>query len=392
MEFAPSLSIRRLSPSGRHFFSGYYDTPLVDAGSSRLLVHETAFCEREPGPEDAATLGWLDQRSDTQEFHPLASTTAWNFQQGAFLQWVGPETERVFWNQIEPGKPLQSCSLDLRSGERRNYDRAVANLSRDGRHGLSLSFARLYDFRPGYGYAGQQDPNAETPAPEDDGIFLLDLESGASRLILSLADLARHVAEVVSGPIGKVTANHLTFSPSGERFLGLARAPIQASKGHRWGTFAFVANRDGKDLFPILPFGMISHYYWENDERLLVWSEGPDGKQLYRVTLCPGRDSRLETVDPGFFLRDGHMSLSPDGKWLLYDSYPDENREQSLFLYRMDERRGFCLGKFAVAPFATGQIRCDLHPRWNPDGRGFTFDSTHEGYRAVYACDLLGLS
>ncbi len=385
-----TLPIRRISPPGRHYFGGYYDTSLADCESARLLVHETAICDRLPTAADAATVGWIDLRSPKTEFHELGSTHAWNFQQGAFLQWVGQGNERVFWNQAEPGSPPHGCSLDLQSGELRHYDRPVANLSRDGRHGIGLSFARLFDFRPGYGYAGYGDANAHLPAPEDDGVFLLDLVSGHSRLILSLADLARYMAETIPGPIGKVTANHLTFCPSGERFLGLARAPINAPKGARWGTFAFVANRDGTGLFPILPFGKTSHYYWEDDERLLMWCDGPEGMQLYRVTIRE-QGSLLETVDTGFFQRDGHMSLSPDHQWLLYDSYPDANREQSLYLYRMEERSGFCVGKFPAMKFETGEIRCDLHPRWNPDGKGFTFDSTHEGFRAVYACDLTGM-
>jgi len=385
-----TLLIRRISPPGHHFFSGYYDTPLANRDSTRLLAHQTGFCDRLPTAADVAKVGWFDLHSPTPEFHELGTTQAWNFQQGSFLQWVGSDGERIFWNHAEGGSPPQGCLLDLRSGERRHVDRALANLSRDGSHGLSFSFARMFDFRPGYGYAGQPDPNADLPAPEDDGIFLIDLERGDSQLILPLSDLARRMADAIGGPVGKLTANHLTFCPSGERFLGLVRAPMPEPMRPRWGTFAFVANRDGTNLQSILPVGKTSHYFWEDDNRLLMWCDGPEGMQLYRVTIRK-EGSLLETVDTGFFLRDGHMSLSPDHQWLLYDSYPDANREQSLFLYRMDEHRGVCIGKFAVAPFATGEIRCDLHPRWNPDGRGFTFDSTHEGYRAVYACDLAEL-
>ena len=32
--------------------------------------------------------------------------------------------------------------------------------------------------------------------------------------------------------------------------------------------------------------------------------------------------------------------------------------------------------------------RCDLHPRWRPDGKMIGFNSVHEGYRQVYVMDV----
>jgi Tol biopolymer transport system component len=32
--------------------------------------------------------------------------------------------------------------------------------------------------------------------------------------------------------------------------------------------------------------------------------------------------------------------------------------------------------------------RCDLHPRWRPDGRMLGFNSVHEGSRQVYVIDI----
>jgi len=36
----------------------------------------------------------------------------------------------------------------------------------------------------------------------------------------------------------------------------------------------------------------------------------------------------------------------------------------------------------------TGEMRCDLHPRWSRQGTQVCFDSVHEGPRQMYVCDV----
>ena len=35
-----------------------------------------------------------------------------------------------------------------------------------------------------------------------------------------------------------------------------------------------------------------------------------------------------------------------------------------------------------------GEIRCDLHPRWTPDGRGLTIDTVPVGDRQIHLIDV----
>jgi dipeptidyl aminopeptidase/acylaminoacyl peptidase len=52
-----------------------------------------------------------------------------------------------------------------------------------------------------------------------------------------------------------------------------------------------------------------------------------------------------------------------------------------------DEAR-ISLGKFHSDEQFRGDIRCDLHPRWSPDGSTVSFDSVHEGDRQIYLVDV----
>ena len=49
------------------------------------------------------------------------------------------------------------------------------------------------------------------------------------------------------------------------------------------------------------------------------------------------------------------------------------------------------LGQVYAAPEFTGEIRCDLHPRWSPDGKCVTIDSVNNGDRQIYLADLSGI-
>ena len=90
----------------------------------------------------------------------------------------------------------------------------------------------------------------------------------------------------------------------------------------------------------------------------------------------------------GIVPSDGHCSLRPGGGWILNDSCPDEARLQSLHLVRERDLRRIELGRFYAPPEVTGQVRCDLHPRWNRDGTQVCIDSAHEGSRQMYVLEV----
>ena len=39
----------------------------------------------------------------------------------------------------------------------------------------------------------------------------------------------------------------------------------------------------------------------------------------------------------------------------------------------------------------TGDVRCDLHPRWHPDGALLTVDAVPAGDRQIYLLDVAGI-
>ena len=98
-------------------------------------------------------------------------------------------------------------------------------------------------------------------------------------------------------------------------------------------------------------------------------------------------------IGRGVLPSDGHASFSPDREWLLCDTYPrGTERLAQLMVYNIAENRNIVLGEFHHEEQFVGDIRCDLHPRWAPDGKTITFDSVHEGSRQIYLVEIPGTS
>ena len=127
----------RISVSDAQMFFGYYDLPALDAATGRHLANRVTFRDRLPTASDEAELGIITLGGDGG-FQPFARTRAWNFQQGAMLQWLGDGSGRVFYNDVKPdGHGYRGVLHDLATNQRTFTDRALANVSRDGRWGLT---------------------------------------------------------------------------------------------------------------------------------------------------------------------------------------------------------------------------------------------------------------
>ena len=74
---------------------------------------------------------------------------------------------------------------------------------------------------------------------------------------------------------------------------------------------------------------------------------------------------------------------------MVCDTYPrGPERLQELFLYDVESGARVDLGSFHADEVFTGDIRCELHPRWSPGGKTISIDSVHQGERQIYLIDV----
>jgi hypothetical protein len=377
------MDIVSLTTGPKHHFYGYYGINPWDGTVRYHLALETDFHEHRPATGDTATVGLVDRH--TGEFTPYATTSAFNLQQGSMMHWIEAGLGEEFTYNDWEGDHLVSRAVSPETGEVRTIRGAIAAVSPTAPVAIGLNFARMAHCRPVVGYANDLDPASLSHAPGDDGLWLLDLRSGESRLILSLAGVIE--ASGASDMRGMlVWFNHVLFNTDGSRILFFCRT--RPSEGHFYSSL-WTVNPDGSGLQCQIPFKTrISHFAWYDERRVLI-STDVLGEMGF-VQFTDGQQD-YQPVGVGILPRDGHACYSPDRHWILTDTSAcrqDDMLARELFLYHPQAHAKVSLGLFHADPRFTGDIRCDLHPRWSPDGRLVTFDSVHEGTRQIYLVDV----
>ena len=368
-----------------HWF-GYYDKWQFDPSDRYALGMEVDFEGRSPRPEDEIALGLIDLQ-DGDRWSEIGRTQAWCWQQGCMLQWRPGSAREVLWNAREDNAFVCRV-LDVDSGRSRTLPRAVYSLSPDGKTAVCADFRRIQDMRPGYGYAGLPDPNAGVLAPDDVGIWAQDMDTGASELIVSVAQIA-----ALPYPHGDLSAakhyfNHLLFSPDGTRFIFLHRWRFGGGPFH---TRMLTAALDGTDVRVVDDYGKTSHFIWRDPAHILAWSWHPSAESAFY--LYGDGDGQVEPVGQGAMRVNGHCTYLPGGRWVLNDTYPlGEARTQELYLYDVASDRRAELGALTAPAEYTDEWRCDLHPRANRAGTQVMVDSAHAGGRQMYLLDVSEIS
>ncbi|MEO1096138.1 MAG: hypothetical protein AAFX57_00095 [Bacteroidota bacterium] len=372
----------RITEEGKeHFFASYYGINSFSQNQRYATVLQTAIKHRLPTENDTALLGLVDL--ETLEFKAVAKTRAWNFQQGCMAHWLATNPDSlVIFNDFREGRFVAVVVNVFTLEEQKIYDRPVSAVSPDGKYAVSLNFTRLRAARDSYGYGGEgQQTDLAEAFPEDDGLFLINLATGESNLLISYAQVKAMVPALPEE--GYEYFNHTLFSRNGSKIFWLARARPERN------TTALTINTDGSGIRKCFPEGWGgSHYDWLNDDELMVTSEF-EGQQYGHILFTVGQ-SDYRRLGNGLLDYDGHGTFSPDGKWMITDTYPKNGlREQKIFLMDMETEATLSLGRYAQPEAYRKKWRCDIHCRWSSGGDIVGFNSAHSGNRQAYIFKLV---
>lgn len=367
-------NIEQISPDDDYeYFFGYYDKSPWDQSNRYMLSLRVKDTTKGTAPKETADIILFDTKNDNK-LKKISSTKTWNIQQGAMLQWLGPDySERIIYNDYINGKYC-SVILNVNTNEKKIIDKPIYSVAEDGRTALTLDFSRLHSLRPGYGYSNTEDITRKEKIPNSTAIWKIDLLNNKSKSLLSYRDFYNFERlESMEDSTHKI--NHIMINPSGTRFMVLHRWSKQGKKRTRLVT----ADLNGENLYNLNDDGMTSHCIWKSDEEILGYAHKKIEGDGYYLMQDKTQNYKHKWNELKF---DGHPSYSPDKKSVITDTYPNRSRMASVYLIEENEVRTIAK---VFAPFKyDNDFRCDLHPRWDRNGENICIDSVHEGKRGLY--------
>jgi len=387
-------------------------------------------------PGDVARVVVIDLQDGTTR--AVAETRGWDTQLGAQLQW-GETDEAIYFNDLDIRTWVPfGVRLNLASQKTERLSGTIYMLSGNGRYALSPCLRRTRITQAGYGVVVPEDNIPEYDIHED-GIFITDLASNQTRLLVSIADILQRAKPSLDTnhlPDGQFFVFHVKWNARDDRIMFVLRwMPHQAIKAarkalqyrspslKRWHRllgkirrWSSISDRPAKQAYPARQNYLITCDITGNNLHVAVgaelWARGghhpnwcPDGDHILMNLNLEGNGIRFVHMNyDGSDLHvlapncrgSGHPTMHADGFHILTDAYPtervslgdgtvpirwvDTRSDSEVALLRIDSLPRY-LGRGRI-------LRVDPHPAWDRSFRRFAFNACPNKRRGVFVADL----
>ena len=360
------VSANLIDPVGTNFF-GYYDKPCIYKGHSLYLK------------TTSTSLSYKQNMGVYVDGNKIGDTEAFNFQQGSMESWM--DENHIIYNFFD-GKQYRSKIVTLRTKEERILCAPIYSLAKNNEFALTLNFSRLAKLRKDYGYFNL--PYDELRGDDLDGIYYLDINKNEVSLYLSLDEIKAFMPkDIMVSATHKV--NHIDISPDSKKAIFLHRYFYEGKKYTR----LLMVNIETKELTLLADNEMVSHMCWVNNDLLFGYLRRKDNKDGYAFIDLKTLEEK--PFDHPYLLDDGHPTAYSD-RYIVTDRYPDYTCKSKLFLIDTLKNDVTLIGQFYSGKKYQDDKRCDLHPRFDHEGKSLTIDTVaYEDRKKVLHIDLSSL-
>jgi hypothetical protein len=371
--------IKKINNTDQESFFGYYDKSPIN-NNGQILFHRTDYRTKRT-PSAAHPIELIVANTEYNNVVLFKhKVSAYNWQQGSRAHWL--DDEFFIFNDYDSAKNIYLSRLfSIRSLKEEDVFDCPVQDSFKKDFMLSINYSRLHTLSPDYGYRNLPGlSNKDLRLTESDGIWLVNLTSKKQALLYSLHEISALGENNRFSQHALHAINHLMISPTGEKFIFIHRIYY---KGRRYDRL-ILAYTHQKKMTLLNNSGMVSHLSWINKDLICGYMKGPNDENHYWfIDLLSFRFYTLNRVSNVLsHFGDGHLSVFK--QWIVVDAYPDKSKMQRLMLINFKKQTITTLGEFFHPLSYTGQTRCDLHPRFSPDGAYVSFDSVFSGKRELY--------
>ncbi len=304
----------------------------------------------------------------------MGESSAFNWQMGTRALWIDDDTiscndfeDGMYvckWYSISQSKVIKTLPMPLMDIYQKDYV-------------LTTNYQRLRSVDPDYSYQclPEMDDNVFKDY-EHDGIWRYDLHKDEKQLLLSIKDVLSVKKERLYED-GRHCINHIMIAPDGKSFMFIHRYRYGGKKYDRLMVYDF------KELRCLLDDPLQSHFCWLDNHTIMGYCGCNGETGWFQADTISGEVHKLEELTK-VHPKNGHPT--PHGDWIVVDGYPDMDRMQRLHAYNQKTKDYILLAEFFHDIKHHNYNRCDLHPRFTPDGKAIYVDTIYNGKRQL--CQL----
>lgn len=387
-----TTTIQQITTGPENHLFGYIGQSLTvpwNLPGSRILTLSSPFIDHLPGGNEPAGVSLVHTDKQDGEFLKVEKadeSLGWNTQQGTMFYWnpENPENQFFFNDRDKKTGKVFTVLYDIQKGKRiREYrfeDTPVANsgVCPVGKSFLAINYARMARLRPVTGYEGATDWTEGVTAPEDDGIFKIDIENGSKKLLVSFQTMENELKKKGYNTYGhSLFINHTLWNRDGSLFCFFIRAGWRPGDSSEKRTNVFCTiNSDGTGLHVGRRF-IGGHPEWANGRNMI----GRIGNDQVIFDIINEKIVGKIGTPQSIPNPEGDISLSPDGNWFV-NGYDGKDGKNYYNIIRLSDgawvrTEGINKGEY------TGDVRIDSAPRWNRDNnqvlvQGIAEDGTEQ--------------
>ncbi len=373
----------------------FHDTSPLSPSGAYMALFRIPFEDRYPGPSDAGEVVLVDMK--TLKERVLAQSFGWEMQVGANVQW-GATDHELFYNNVDTATWENfTIKIDPLTGKSQRIEGPLFMVSLDGKKLVSHNLVNSIHAQSGYGVIV---PDSLTQINiglvDNDGIFVTDVETGISKLIVSIREIYEKTVpsvEVLNPDSFEIYCFKAMWNPQGTRIMTcLMFRPLDKSKRK----VAVITMRpDGSDIKTAITHEKYAkgghHMAWMPDGEHISMNLEIDGNPGLEIITVKYDGSELNTVFP---TGSGHPSFQPKGlPFIITDSYWDEpvtNKDGFIPLRLLNTETGkeIRIAYVFVPRVNDNSFRVDLHPAWDRTGRYVIFNGYEDNERCVFMANL----